>query len=207
MKRADRRPTLILMLKEPRPGQVKTRLGREIGMTTAAQWFRVQTADLIRRLSRDRRWRTVLCLAPDPAISTRAFPPGPRRWPQGAGDLGERMHRALGRSMPGPVVLVGGDIPGITPRHIAHALEALRTHRAVLGPAPDGGYWLICLRGPHLPRGLFRGVRWSTEHALADTRTSLGATRTALIDELADVDTADDLAPRQIRATPLRIDR
>ena len=75
---------------------------------------------------------------------------------------------------------------------------------AVFGPAPDGGYWLVGLRRPNpLPAGLFDGVRWSTEHALADSVRSLGTARVAYVDELADVDTQADLAMtrRSMRAT------
>lgn len=66
---------------------------------------------------------------------------------------------------------------------------------AVFGPAPDGGYWLMGLRRPGAaPPEMFKGVRWSTEHALADTRASLPDLRIALVDHLRDVDTVDDLA-------------
>ncbi|MEM7687165.1 MAG: TIGR04282 family arsenosugar biosynthesis glycosyltransferase [Pseudomonadota bacterium] len=205
MKRGDHRPTLILMLKEPRPGQVKTRLGRDVGMTVAAQWFRIQTRALIRAVTRDPRWHTILCIAPDGSLRSPTFPPNLNRWPQGRGSLGDRMKRALWRAMPGPAILIGGDIPGIGTHHIARAFQALKSHQAVLGPAPDGGYWLIGFRGPQIPHGVFTDVRWSTSDALDDTRASLGTTRTTLIDMLADVDVADDLAPSDIRATPLRI--
>lgn len=196
------RPTLILMLKEPVPGRVKTRLGRDTGMTTAAWWFRHQTRRLIRRVQ-DPRWRCVLAIAPDTALASRCWPIGPGRWPQGTGDLGDRMSRMLARALPGPALLIGGDIPGVSRPHIARAFRALRHHDAVLGPAPDGGFWAVGLSGPSLPPGLFHGARWSTEHALADTLASLSGHRTALTDTLADVDTIADLAPAAIRATPL----
>ena len=68
-----RKPRLIIILKEPVAGRVKTRLGRDIGMTNAAWWFRHQTADLIRKMSRDPRWETVLAIAPDTAINSRVL--------------------------------------------------------------------------------------------------------------------------------------
>lgn len=206
MRNTDHRPTLIVMVKEPLPGRVKTRLGATIGMSTAAWWFRHQTRLLLRNVGNDPRWQTVLSLAPDRAMQTSwNWPMHLARMPQGTGDLGERMARALGKAMPGPTVLIGGDIPGIKRNHIAHAFQALRAHDAVLGPAPDGGFWCIGLSGPLKPRGLFQGVRWSTEHAMADTLASLGDHPVALTDMLADVDMVDDLAPAAIRATPLRI--
>lgn len=199
--RAPARPTLVLFLKEPRPGRVKTRLGREIGMGAAAWWFRHQTARLIREVARDPRWRTVLAVAPDGAVAARVWPAGLARWPQGRGDLGARMARALAAFGPGPVAIVGGDVPGVTPAAIAGAFRLVRAGRAVIGPAADGGYWLVA--APHgglLPAGLFAGVRWSTPWARADTEATLGRlgpARHAVT--LDDIDTAADLARLRAR--------
>ena len=104
------------------------------------------------------------------------------------------MARIMRGLPPGPVCIIGGDIPGITRAHLARAFSALGRHDAVFGPAPDGGFWLVGLkRVAHPPAGLFRNVRWSSPHALADSRASLGVARIALIDTLQDVDTVDDL--------------
>jgi hypothetical protein len=192
------RPTLVIFLKEPRPGRVKSRLGRGIGMTAAAWWFRHQTARLIRRLGRDPRWRTVLAVSPDHAgLASRVWPADLARWPQGPGDLGARMARAFRAMPPGRVIIVGGDIPALDARHVAEGFRLLGRHDAVLGPAPDGGYWMIGLRrgGPAAPAGLFRGVRWSSPHALADTAASLAPLGIGFGLVLADVDTAADLPP------------
>ena len=186
--------TVIVMLKEPRPGRVKTRLGRDIGMTAAAWWFRHQVTGLLRRID-DPRWRVVLAVAPDHAgLRSRVWPATFARMPQGAGHLGDRMARMLRASAPGPACVIGGDIPGIMPRHLARAFAALGDHDAVFGPAPDGGYWCIGLRHPaRQPPGFLQRVRWSSEHALADSRATLPDHRIALVDMLRDVDTADDL--------------
>ncbi|MEM0921826.1 MAG: TIGR04282 family arsenosugar biosynthesis glycosyltransferase [Pseudomonadota bacterium] len=190
------KPHLIVFVKEPRPGRVKTRLGRKIGMTGAAWWFRHQTRALLRRLARDPRWVTVLAVSPDAeGRASRCWPRGVRRWPQGRGDLGARMARALRGMPPGPAMVIGADIPGIRPRHIADTLRLLGRHDAVLGPAPDGGYWLIGLkRGAQaVPAGIFQNVRWSSEHAREDTEASLGLMTIAHAATLRDVDTAADL--------------
>ncbi|MGR3761379.1 TIGR04282 family arsenosugar biosynthesis glycosyltransferase [Roseobacteraceae bacterium NS-SX3] len=186
--------TLVIMVKEPRPGRVKTRLARGIGAIPATWWFRHQTARLLRRL-RDPRWRIVLAVAPDRAVSSRIWPADLPRLPQGRGDLGARMKHALQTArQAGPVCLIGGDIPGVTRAHIARAFAALADHDAVFGPAADGGYWLVGTRHPaRLPRVAFTGVNWSTEHALADTLATLPGLRIAFADELSDVDTAADL--------------
>lgn len=185
--------TLVIMVKEPRPGRVKTRLGRDMGMVGAAWWFRHQTRRLIRRLE-DPRWRVVLAVAPDAegAVS-RVWPAHLPRWLQGTGSLGDRMGRIFRGLPPGPVIIIGADIPGIAPEHIWRAFRALGPAPSVIGPAPDGGYWLIGLRrGAAVPATLFADVRWSTADARADTLRTLPQP-CALIDSLADVDEVSDL--------------
>ncbi len=187
------KPVLIVMVKEPRPGRVKTRLGREIGMVPAAWWFRHQTKSLLRRLTSP-RWTLILAVSPDvEGLESRVWPKNFERWPQGAGDLGARMGRLMHRAG-GPVCVIGADIPDIKQFHIAKAFKELGTHDAVFGPSYDGGYWLVGLKSARpLPSGLFQGVRWSSPHALADSVASLPDKRVAFIDHLNDVDEVDDL--------------
>lgn len=183
------------MLKEPRAGRVKTRLGREIGMVGAAWWFRHQTAQLLRRLD-DPRWRLILAVSPDRAgLASRVWPGHLPRVPQGPGDLGCRMERLLRGLPPGPVCIVGGDIPDLGKAQAARAFAALGAHDAVFGPAEDGGFWLVGMkRVARVPATLFQGVRWSTPHALADSMASLPGCRIALCHRLRDIDSAADLA-------------
>ena len=190
----SRRPHLVIMVKEPVAGRVKTRLGRDIGMTAAAWWFRHQTGHLMRRL-RDPRWQVMLAVSPDKqGLTNRYWPSDLPRIPQGGGDLGTRMKRVFKMLPPGPVLIIGADIPGIVKSHIAKAFRALGDHDAVLGPAADGGYWLIGLKRQRPPPpGLFAGVRWSSENALSDTVLTLGAYRITYAETLQDVDTAADL--------------
>ncbi|SDC64279.1 TIGR04282 family arsenosugar biosynthesis glycosyltransferase [Ruegeria marina] len=188
------RRTLVIMVKEPRPGRVKTRLGRDIGMVGAAWWFRHQTRALIRRL-RDPRWQIVLAVSPDAeGLASRVWPGDLTRRPQGRGDLGQRMALQLRSAPCGPVCLIGADIPGVTRAHIGRAFAALGGAEFVFGPATDGGYWLVgAARRRALPRPLFEGVRWSGEQALADTLAGLDGHRIALVDVLRDIDTFADL--------------
>ena len=116
------------MVKEPHPGRVKTRLGRDIGMVPAAWWFRHQTKRLIRKLAHDPRWQTVLAVAPDvEGLTSRVWPPHVSRTPQGRGNLGDRMARQM-RDITGDVVVIGADIPGITPNLIMQAFHVLGAH-------------------------------------------------------------------------------
>ncbi|WP_040819006.1 TIGR04282 family arsenosugar biosynthesis glycosyltransferase [Litoreibacter arenae] len=194
------RRTLVVMVKEPHPGRVKTRLGRDLGMVGAAWWFRHQTGALLRRL-RDPRWDLVLAVSPDvEGLSSRVWPADLPRLAQGRGDLGDRMGAAMDAMPAGPVCVIGADIPGVTRAHVARAFAALGGAEAVFGPAPDGGYWLVGLKRMRRHAGLFDGVRWSTEHALADSVASLRGARVAYVDTLRDVDTVADLGVVNIYA-------
>lgn len=181
------------MVKEPRPGRVKTRLARGIGTVAAAWWFRQHSAALLRRL-RDRRWRLVLAVAPDQALTSRIWPADLPRLPQGRGGLGPRMARALAVSPRAPVCVIGGDIPGLSRAHIAGAFTLLGRHDAVFGPAEDGGFWLVGVKRGALARpDMFGAARWSTPHALADSVAALSGWRIGFADTLADVDEPADL--------------
>ena len=155
----------MLFFRVPRLGAGKRRLARDIGAVAAVGFERLVLAQSLRRLGRDRRWTLRLAVTPDR---------GARRWPsampQGAGDLGLRMQQALAACPPGPKLLIGSDIPGLTAAHIARAFALLGRHDVVFGPASDGGFWLVgCRHGaPH-----FGPVRWSSPHALADVLANL----------------------------------
>ena len=188
------RRRLVVMVKEPRPGRVKTRLARDIGSTTAAWWFRHQCGGLIRRL-RDPRWQMILAVSPDrEGMRSRIWPADLARLPQGRGNLGQRMAGVFDAMPKGPVLIIGADIPGICKSHIAQAFRALGPSDAVFGPATDGGYWLMGLKRTRArPPALFANVRWSSRHALADSMASLPGYWIALADSLSDVDCARDL--------------
>lgn len=187
------------MVKEPHPGRVKTRLGRDIGQVPAAWWFRHQTQRLLRCVE-DPRWDLVLAVSPDrEGLKSRVWPGHIQRRAQGQGDLGARMARLLAAVPRGPACLIGADIPDVSAPHIAEAFRALGSHDAVFGPSFDGGYWLVGLKHPRRqPRTFFQDVRWSTQHALADSTASLPDHRIALATRLRDVDTLDDLTMTRI---------
>ena len=185
------RPTLVVFARAPRYGTVKRRLAAGIGPLAALAFHRASLDRLLRSCGADPRWATVLSLTPDEAVRGAApWARGLARGPQGSGDIGDRMARALSRR--GPTVIVGSDIPAIRPAHVAAAFHALGRADLVFGPAADGGFWLVGASGRRLlPPGLFAGVRWSSEHALANTLATVPARwRVARIATLADVDDA-----------------
>jgi uncharacterized protein len=187
---------LILFARLPRLGAGKRRLARDIGAVAALRFERLMLARSLRRLGRDRRWRLRLAVTPD-----RAGPRWPARFPafpQGRGDLGARMRRAMAACPPGPVVLIGTDIPGLTPAHIAEAFASLGRHDMVFGPASDGGFWLVGAR--HWMPG-FGEARWSSPHALEDTLANLS--RSVSVGFAARLDDVDDGAAYR-RIGPLR---
>jgi rSAM/selenodomain-associated transferase 1 len=189
------RPIVIVFLRAPFLGAVKQRLAAGIGMIEARRFYTSTTDRLLRRIGTGPRWDVQLGVTPDrAAIQGRFWPRNLPRFPQGGGDLGDRMARALQRYPHRPVVLIGSDIPDLSAEHIEGAFAALGGCDLTFGPARDGGYWLVGARESTMARGLFRHVRWSSEHALADTLANAGTRRVRLLDRLDDIDDAADLA-------------
>lgn len=185
---------LVIMVKEPVAGRVKTRLARGIGIVAATSAYRAMQTSLVTRLFDDPRWHTVLAVTPDTALSGPMLPLNTDRIAQGNGDLGQRLQHIVDVMPPGPVVVIGTDIPEIRPADVANAFHALGGHDAVIGPSHDGGYWLIGIkRQPRVLRP-FLNVRWSSEHALADTVANLAGRSIARLGFHDDIDTKDDLA-------------
>ena len=187
---------LVLMVKEPRMGRVKTRLASEIGLINAWRFFKLNLAQTANALH-DKRWNCWLSITPDTATDKRGiWPRGWKRIKQGNGDLGVRMLRPMKSLPPGPVVIIGSDVLGITKAHINTAFRALGANDMAIGPTPDGGYWMVGQRRRPITINPFKNARWSTTHALNDTLASALASprriRIALLDTLSDVDTAKD---------------
>jgi uncharacterized protein len=194
---------LVLFVRAPLLGVGKRRLASDAGDIAALRFERAMLGLLSRRLARDRRWRLRLSVSPDSSVARRRlWPNAASIRPQGAGDIGARMHRALASCPPGPAVMIGADIPHLVARHIADAFRLLGRHDLVFGPAADGGFWLVgARRSPRLPP-LFGPVRWSGPHALADVlgnlprRVSVGFA--ARLEDVDDAAALRRLAPRRL---------
>ena len=200
---------LIIFAKEPRPGQVKTRLSPPLSPEAAAQLYHCFILDILDEMARVPEVRLAVAFSP---LTARGFfrrlaPPGTNLFPQVGADLGERMARAFARSFAagfGPVLLRGSDVPDLPAAVLLEAKEVLAARRAqvVLGPATDGGYHLVGLTEPQ-PR-LFQGPAWSSSTVLADTLrlARQQGLRVHLLPPWADIDTYDDLRTFLHRARP-----
>ncbi len=199
--------SVIIMAKAPVMGRVKTRLAGDIGAVTATWFYRHELARLVRVLGRDKRWETYLAVTPDHAISNPVWPIDVGLIAQGKGDLGSRMLRSISAMPPGPVVVVGSDIPTLGQRHVAEAFAVLGRHDVVFCPSSDGGYNLIGITHHRLAVNLFTDVRWSTSYTLDDTMANLAGLREVFLDLLEDIDCGADYAfwKALVRGTPCPI--
>lgn len=188
---ADR---LIVFVKAPRVGFVKTRIAEALGAEAAAAVYRTLVERVLANLAG--LSEVELRFAPDDA--RLEIEPwlrrGWRAWPQGEGNLGARLQRAFAEAFVAGArrVVVGSDCPDVCAEDIREAWQALATADVVLGPANDGGYWLIGLAQPQ-PR-LFADMPWSTAGVFRQTleRARALGLRVAQLRQLADVDTAAD---------------
>jgi rSAM/selenodomain-associated transferase 1 len=186
-------PRLVIMAKAPVAGRVKTRLIREIGVAEATRFARVALRTTLGRFGLQPFWQTILAVTPDAATASHVWPRGLHVIGQSAGDLGTRMQRPMRDFPPGPVCVIGSDIPDITVADIRRAFRLLGSRDVVFGPAKDGGFWLVGMqRLGRLPKP-YRGVRWSQSDTLARVLENLNAEKIGFTSMHRDVDTASDL--------------
>ena len=189
-----------VLAKEPAPGRVKTRLARTHGDAQAASlaWALLEDtlgwAEAACREAGAELWVSIAPAAPGERLRGLAERHGARLRPQGEGTLGERLARALGPEGETRVA-VGMDAPDLDPGRVARVLGGLEGRRWTLGPAPDGGYYLVGL-GAEVPAAPLAGeIRWSDPCTYADTVRAYAAWGAPeALPEHADVDDAEDLA-------------
>ena len=189
---------LIVFVKAPRPGAVKTRLAAALGPDAAAGLYRAMAGEEIRRTApRSGEYERTFFFAPADARAEIAdWLPGEALAPQEEGDLGARMSAAFASAFAGGarrVVIVGTDVPACGREHVAEALRSLDDHDLVLGPTHDGGYYLIALDRPR--PALFQSIPWSTPSVLPATAERAGVLGLAvrMLDPLPDIDTLADV--------------
>lgn len=164
------RGTLIIMAKAPIMGRAKTRLAADIGPVHAHRLYKMMMAGVLRD-TQDPRWDTVLAVTPARMMGSVPMWAGTAQIAQTGGSLTPRLQAVFARK--GPVVVIGTDCPDITRSDIADAFNAIRQGHAVLGPADDGGFWLIGMHGP-ARADLFENVRWSHSETMADMAARFG---------------------------------
>jgi rSAM/selenodomain-associated transferase 1 len=194
---------VLVVAKAPVPGRAKTRLGRRIGHLAAAELAAAALLDTLEACEAAYAERCHLALAGDLADACRGgeIRAALRSWRvfgQRGDSLGERLahaHGVLARAGSGPVVQVGMDTPQLTPRHLEEAAARLQPGHGVVGPAADGGWWLLGLAEPARARTL-AGVPMSTDRTGRDTVAALarGGARVGSGPTLRDVDTVEDAA-------------
>lgn len=192
---------IIVMTRFPEPGRTKTRLIPALGADRAAALHRCLITRTL-NVALQAKAETIECelevhyTGGDENVFQAAFGPESRYIPQVEGSLGERMSRAVRNAfadMASRVIVIGTDCPRIDVTHLTLALEQLARFDVVLGPATDGGYYLIGSR-QYIPE-LFEGIDWGTSSVLQQTLIKASAARASVtqIAPLSDVDVAEDL--------------
>lgn len=194
------RECLLIFTRYPEPGRTKTRLIPALGARAAADLHRRMTEQALttaRRFAARHSVALEVCYTGgDPALMQQWLGADLPLRAQSDGDLGARLREAFqGAFQQGGerVVIIGSDCPGITPEILAAAFAALHQRDLVLGPASDGGYYLIGLSRAIPP--LFEGIRWGTDGVLRHTLQIAEDLdlRCGLLDPLDDVDRPEDL--------------
>jgi len=191
---------IVLLSKAPEAGKVKTRLIPLLGAAAATQLYTTLLYNTLDLCTRARLCPVDLWCSP--TASHPFFRQCHDRYPldlhtQPPGDLGQRMSVAIATALQraGAVIVIGADCPGLAISDLETALEALRTGTdVVIGPAHDGGYYLIGLRAHHA--SLFTDMAWGTASVLADTlaRTRAEGLRLQQLTARSDLDTPADYA-------------
>lgn len=184
---------LLIFAKYPEPGKVKTRLARTVGPVEAAVRYRGMIDAVMQKTqTTNGEYHRILCF--DPPERGDDF----RKWfsslemrPQCGGDLGKRMIVAFQESLAngaGRAVLIGTDCVEVDRSLLSDAFDRLEKADLVLGPAKDGGYYLIGMKAVH--PSLFEGIPWSTEKVLEETLDKAGRSRlkVELLKTLSDLD-------------------
>ena len=188
---------VIVFARVPEAGRVKTRLAAEVGDAMALAAYTLLGELVINAAQRSRTYSVTVAYTPDDGERRM------RQWlggsirlkPQATGDLGERMAAEITdaiRDGARRVVVIGTDCPDISALVLEDAFDRLATADVVLGPAVDGGYYLIGMSRLHAP--LFERVPWSSPDTLRATleHARVHGLSIALLDERRDIDTADD---------------
>jgi rSAM/selenodomain-associated transferase 1 len=188
---------IIVFARLPIPGEVKTRLAASIGDVAAAGFYKSCAERLFHNLFELQQSAPlhIFCADGDHIAAMKEWIRLPVAFHAQRGeDLGDRMRNAFDDVFAmgaAKAVIVGTDIPELTARHVQQAFLMLDIHDVVIGPAHDGGYYLLAMKRP---LDLFSSMEWSTNAVASETRKRVlrGGFTLAQLEELRDVDTAED---------------
>lgn len=193
------RSLVLLFIKAPEKGKVKSRLSKVLGEDLALAIYKALVRDILETLDSGKySFRPCFYPAGSGQIVKEWLGNTYSYSPQQGNDLGERMRNAIARAFSDgmeKVIVIGSDIPELTGRIISEAFDALDTNDAVLGPAFDGGYYLIGFKRETFLPAVFHGIEWGAASVFSQTmevleRSGLGV---HVLTELTDIDTFEDL--------------
>jgi rSAM/selenodomain-associated transferase 1 len=207
--------SLLLFLKEPRLGRVKTRIAAVLGQQAALELYKCFVLDELDMIDITGLECYVCVHPPESVTAVAAWLDGKRRFlPQHGTDLGERMaqaFRAIFAEGSERGVLIGSDLPDLPAQILHEAMASLEREDAVIGPARDGGYYLIGFRRERFAPEVFRGMAWGGPDILERTRELLRRSELSvhILPGWQDADTVDDLHDllARNRATPIAAKR
>jgi rSAM/selenodomain-associated transferase 1 len=192
---------LVIMAKEPKPGQVKTRISPEISSSSAAVIYHHFLLDRLEEMGKIKGVDLAIAYSPLTALETFTDLAGGKfsLFPQIEGNLGQRMNAIICQKKNigyHTICIIGSDSPDLPKSLVLDSFKIHAEKRAdiVLGPSTDGGYYLISMQTPH-PE-IFTDIPWSTNRVLSATlkKTKELGLRTKLLREWDDIDTYQDLA-------------
>lgn len=195
------RDALVIVAKYPTPGHVKTRLGATIGFEQSSRLYRAFLQDLAARFTPAALgdgYDLIWACADDPMLMARVLGSEARMIPQRGDDLATRLYHICGDTAAlgyARTIILGSDSPHVPAAAVARALALLESCDVALGPADDGGYYLVGLRNQPTPPDIFTGIVMSTSQVLTQTMeriAALGLTA-RLIETTFDVDTEADM--------------
>jgi rSAM/selenodomain-associated transferase 1 len=204
---------ILFFVKAPLRGKVKTRLAATLGEDAALVLHRSFALDLLSTVDSTGMAVQVFYTPSNARDSVADWLGRGRRYtPQEGPDLGSRMENAFRTAFAAGAeraVLVGSDLPDLPGEVFAEAFQALGDNDAVIGPARDGGYYLIGFRRDTFLPGIFPAMAWGTDGVFRETLKRFDAAnyRVSLLREWRDMDTADDLAGLRERARGLPFER
>ena len=189
---------IIIFTRYPTPGASKTRLIPALGADGAADLQRKMTEYILKELQKLQGTVDIeICYTGASNTEMLSWLGNNYKYSeQRAGDLGDRMLQAFSDSFNNgykSIVVIGADCPSITNKVLHNAFIALESNDVVLGPATDGGYYLIGLHAANSE--IFKGIKWSTDTVLSDTKNNIYQQnlKLHLLEELSDIDEPDDL--------------